>query len=433
MEYSLAVAFVELLKGDGKISMKMCATTDMARAWGKIDFRKATDHVKKLQRRIAVAYQHDELDKVASLQHKMTHSFDAKALSVKSVSSNKGKNTPGVDNECWNTPEAKYDAIFKLRRRDYQPLPLKRIYIPKGNGGCRPLSIPTMRDRAMQTLYKFALEPIGQLMADCCSFAYLPNRGAREAVIRVNDRISARPDFCWMMKADIKSCFDSISQEWLMENIPMDKVILRKFLKCGYVEDGVLYPTERGVPQGGCISTTLCNMTLDGLELLLREQFGQEVEMVRYADDIVIVGRARNFLVQAVTPVVDGFLSERGLSLSREKTEYFSVYEKVCFLGWELRKEGNIFISRPSEKSCAALLDKIATICKNEQQISIQMQRQRIEQRVRGWLNYYAGIAPMYALSGMEYEIAALICRLTGSNQLAGFVGPIFAQYEKCY
>lgn len=212
------VAFAELLKGDGKINMKMCATTDMARAWGKIDFRKAADHVKKLQRRIAVAYQHDELDKVASLQHKMIHSFDAKALSVKSVSSNKGKNTPGVDNECWNTPEAKYDAIFKLRRRDYQPLPLKRSYILKANGGYRPLSIPTMRDRAMQTLYKFALEPIGQLMADSCSFAYLPNRGAREAVIRVNDRISARPDFCWMMKADIKSCFDSISQEWLIDN-----------------------------------------------------------------------------------------------------------------------------------------------------------------------------------------------------------------------
>ncbi len=410
--------------------MKMYATSNRVHAWEDIDIPKAESHVKKLQKRIAAAYQDDDPDRVASLQHKMIHSFYAKALAVKVVTSKKGKDTPGVDDVLWVSPQDKYDAVCQLRRRGYHPMPLKRVYIPKPHGGVRPLSIPTMKDRAMQTLYRFALEPIGQLTADTCSFAYLPGRGARDAIVHLADVLMERPDFRWMMKADIKACFDNIDHRWVMEHIPMDKEILRKFLTCGYVENSTFHPTERGVPQGGCISATICNMVLDGLEALLEERFGLEVKPVRYADDIIIVGQSRKTLVQAVTPVVETFLSERGLSLSSEKTGYYPVHEKVHFLGWEVHKEGDNLIAAPSENSIAVLLGKVAAICQKERPVSFQVQRQQIEQRVRGWLNYYAGIAPLQSLNGAEFEVVTLIQRLTGSNRLAEYTGAIFARYS---
>ena len=135
---------------------KSCAPTCRAGNWDSIDWNKARAYVKKLQMRIVKAQQEGHYSKVKTLQWLLTHSFYAKALAVKRVTSNRGKNTAGVDHELWLTPEAKFKAISKLKRRGYRPQPLKRVYIPKKNGKLRPLSIPTMTDRAMQTLYKFA-------------------------------------------------------------------------------------------------------------------------------------------------------------------------------------------------------------------------------------------------------------------------------------
>lgn len=139
---------------------KPCAPSNMAQNWESIDWNKASAYVKKLQMRIVKAQKEGHYSKVKSLQWMLTHSFYAKALAVKRVTSNRGKNTSGVDHELWLTPQAKFDAISKLKRKGYKPQPLKRCYIPKKNGKMRPLSIPTMTDRAMQTLYKFALDPL---------------------------------------------------------------------------------------------------------------------------------------------------------------------------------------------------------------------------------------------------------------------------------
>lgn len=149
---------------------KSCAPTCRAGNWDSIDWNKARAYVKKLQMRIVKAQQEGRYSKVKTLQWLLTHSFYAKALAVKRVTSNRGKNTAGVDHELWLTPEAKFKAISKLKRRGYRPQPLKRVYIPKKNGKLRPLSIPTMTDRAMQTLYKFALEPLAETYGDLDSY-----------------------------------------------------------------------------------------------------------------------------------------------------------------------------------------------------------------------------------------------------------------------
>ena len=131
-----------------------CAPTDNLQSnWDRIDWTKAEQAVKKLQARIVKAQKEGRHNKVKALQWTLTHSYYAKALAVKRVTSNGGGGTPGVDKEIWDTPKAKTQAITQLKRRGYQPMPLRRVHIKKSNGKLRPLGIPTMKDRAMQALY----------------------------------------------------------------------------------------------------------------------------------------------------------------------------------------------------------------------------------------------------------------------------------------
>ncbi len=236
------------------MNRKLCAPADKVQSWESINWKKAEDYVKKLQMRIVKAQKSGHCSKVKTLQWLLTHSFYAKALAVRRVTSNKGKNTAGVDHEIWKTPKGKFAAISKLGRRGYKPQPLRRVYIPKKNGKLRPLSIPTMTDRAMQTLYKFALEPLAETLADPNSYGFRTGRSTHDAIGQCFNDLCRAKSPQWILEGDIKGCFDHISHKWLMENIPMDKEMLRKWLKCGFVETKKLFPTKEGTPQGGTIS-----------------------------------------------------------------------------------------------------------------------------------------------------------------------------------
>ncbi len=125
--------------------------------WDGILWYRTQRNVRRLQARIVKATQEKRWGKVKALQRLLTHSFSGKALAVRRVTENQGKKTPGVDKVLWDTPEKKTQAIRDVRQRGYHPQPLRRVYIPKSNGAQRPLSIPTMKDRAMQALYLLAL------------------------------------------------------------------------------------------------------------------------------------------------------------------------------------------------------------------------------------------------------------------------------------
>lgn len=406
----------------------MCATTDTTTCWNEIDFKKAEQSVKKLQKRIAVAYKNQRYDVAITLQHRLIHSFYAKALAVKRVTSNRGKHTPGIDGIVWNTPELKFEAIASLKRRGYKPQPLRRTYIPKPNGKKRPLSIPTMQDRAMQTLYKFALEPIAEITADNCSYAYRPKRACRNAICQCCEILSEYPSIKWMLKIDIKSCFDNISHAWILNHIFMDKVILKKFIKSPYVYDLTLYPTTNGIPQGGAISSVICNMTLDGLESRLSELYGCNVHVVRYADDILIFGIDPLVLMQSVAPTIQKFLSERNLELAERKTQLTHLQHGVDFLGWKLYEEKNQIITIPAREKIDSLLAKIETALTCGQYVTLQEQCAVIKPKIEGWLKYYIGMAQEQSLYGVEYEILSLLHSL-GYNQFAEFIKQIFSKY----
>src|SRR6266849_3415300 len=312
--------------------------------WDGINWADVQRHVRRLQTRIVKATQAGRHNKAKALQWLLTHSFSGKALAVKRVTENKGKNTPGVDKVTWKTPRAKTNAMASLKRRGYSPLPLRRVLIPKKNGKTRPLGIPVMKCRAMQALYLLALDPVAETLADPNSYGFRPGRSTADAIEECFGMLAKRASPQWILEGDIKGCFDAISHGWLLSHIPLEKVTLRKWLKAGYMEGRVLHPTEEGTPQGGIISPVLANMTLDGLEALLRKTFlhntkregryyNAQVNLIRYADDFVITGRSKELLEEEVKPLVEQFMRERGLELSPEKTVITHIEEGFDFLG----------------------------------------------------------------------------------------------------
>lgn len=395
---------------------KPCASPGIATCWEAIDWQKALAYVQKLQVRIVKAQKEGHYSKVKSLQWLLTHSFYAKALAVKRVTSNQGKRTSGVDHELWLTPQAKFNAISKLNRRGYHPQPLRRHYIPKKNGKMRPLGIPTMTDRAMQTLYKFSLEPIAETYADPNSYGFRIGRSTHDAIEQCFTDLNKGKSPEWILEGDIKGCFDHISHEWLLENIPMDTQILEKWLKCGYVETRKLFPTDEGAPQGGTISPTLMNMTLDGLERLLQERLPtrqkvngrthfNKLNFVRYADDFIITGESPEFLRDKVLPIVKEFLTERGLQLSEEKTVITHIEDGFDFLGKNIRKYNGKLLIKPSKTSVKSFLEKVRSIIKGNKSTKQETLIRKLNPVIRGWVNNQRYVVSSKVFSRVDYEI----------------------------
>ena len=239
--------------------------------------------------RIAKAFREGKRGKAKALQWILTHSLSAKLLVVKRVTGNHGANTPGVDNIIWNTSKKKIEAVRSLSRHSYKTKPLKRIYISKKQESkLRPLSIPAMQCRAMQALHLLSLEPITEYMADKNAYGFRPKRSTADAIEQCFKALAKRSSAKYILKCDIRSCFDNISHKWLLNNIPMDKKILGKWLTAGYIENKKVIPTTAGTSQGSIISPTLLTITLSGLEQVIKSATKprSKVNVCEYADDL---------------------------------------------------------------------------------------------------------------------------------------------------
>ena len=385
------------------------AVSNEGDAWDSVNWNQAHHNVRRLQVRIVKATQEGRWNRVAALQRLLTHSWSGKALAVKRVTENKGKRTPGVDGEIWSTAHRKSTAVHELRRRGYRPRPLRRVYIPKSNGTKRPLGIPTMLDRAMQALYLLALSPVAETTGDRRSYGFRPERSAADVQQRSHALLSQRRSPQWILDCDIVSCFDRINHEWLLANIPMDRGVLRKWLKAGFIEKTLFHPTTDGTPQGGIISPVLANLALDGLEGALRKRFPyhsrQMVNLVRYADDFFITGASRDVLEDVVRPLVEHFLKERGLELSNKKTSIVHIERGFDFLGWNVRKYNGKLLIKPSKKSVHAFLVKVRGIITESRGLTSGELVMRLNPVLRGWTNYHRHAVSAKIFQRMDHEI----------------------------
>ena len=391
-----------------------CAPFHSEVDWNAIDWRTVNRNVRQLQVRIVKATHEGRWGKVQALQRLLTHSFSAKVLAVKRVTENQGKRTPGVDGDIWNTPAKKAAAIQKLRQRGYRPQPLRRIYIPKSDGKRqRPLGIPVMLDRAMQALYLLALDPIAETTADPNSYGFRKERSPADAIEQCHIVLSNRGGAEWIWEGDIRACFDQISHDWLLAHIPMDKAILRKWLKAGFMEQYVLYPTETGTPQGAVCSPVLANLTLDGLEKKLREQYPKatpqsrraKVNLVRLADDFIITDSTQELLKQEVEPPVEQFLKERGLELSLDKTHITHITDGFDFLGQHIREYKGKILIQPSRKNVSTFLGKVRRLIKANAQAAIGNLILQLNPVIRGWANYHRYVSSKRTFAKVDHAI----------------------------
>ncbi len=388
--------------------------------WDSIDWKKIEEHINRLQTRIAKAVKKCKWYLVKRLQYLLTHSYYAKLLAARKPTQNTGKRTAGVDGETWSSSEAKMKAALSLTDKKYVAKPLKRVYIEKhGSNKKRPLGIPTMHDRAMQSLYALAIEPIAEGTGDRTSFGFRKFRSTHDACQQVFFCMCSKNAPQWALEGDIKGCFDNISHQWLIDNIPIDKSILKQFLKAGYVFDRHMFPTEAGTPQGGIISPILANMTLDGIEKLLADKYHtksksgrinnyhaakHKVNFVRYADDFIVTAKTEE-IAKEVKELIKDFLKDRGLELSDEKTLITHIDTGFNFLGWNFRKYNGKLLVKPSKKSIEKVTENISDTIKGGKAWKQKDLIGTLNPIITGWANYHQTIVSSETFQKMDYRI----------------------------
>jgi RNA-directed DNA polymerase len=392
--------------------------------WNNINWHKIEEHVNRLQVRITKAIIQKQWNLAKRLSYLLTHSFDAKLLAVRNVVQNKGKKTAGIDGELWDAPETKMKAALKLTDKKYKAKPLKRVFIDKvGKAEKRPLGIPTMHDRAMQALYKLALDPYAEITADSRSFGFRKYRSAQHACEQIFKLLSRKISPQWIIEGDIKGCFDNINHEWLLANIPMDKSVLKQFLKAGFVYNQTLFPTNTGTPQGGIISPVLANITLDGMEQLIDAKYHQkegkynkrmsskyQVNFVRYADDFVITGRSKE-IAEEIKTDIKKFLESRGLELSSDKTVITHIDDGFDFIGWNFRKYKGKLLIKPSAKSIQNVTRKVGDIVKNGKAWTQDVLIENLNKVIIGWSNYHQGVVSKDIFAKIDSRIWNMLWR----------------------
>lgn len=283
------------------------------------------------------------------------------------------------------------DIRDKIRRRKYKPKPVRRVEIPKPNGGVRNLGIPTVVDRVIEQAIVQVLTPIAEPHFSEYSYGFRPNRRAEQAIIKLLEYFN--DGYTYIVDIDLEKFFDNVPQDKLMTlvhnliNDPDTESLIRKYLNAGVMIKGKYETTTKGTPQGGNLSPLLSNIMLNELD---KELEARRLHFVRYADDCVIAvgsSAAANRVMATVTKWIEKKL---GLKVNATKSKVTKP-TKLKYLGFGFWKDNNdgLWKTRPHKDSIEKFKRKLKQLTKRSWSVTMDYRIMRLNQVIRGWINYF--------------------------------------------
>jgi len=321
-------------------------------------------YVSSIQRKLDKAVAENDKSKIRWYTHILSkRSRAVKILAVHRVTSlNQGKYTAGTDGIRMMKDKKGFNNNLKLTLLDKidikkKPSPIRRAFIPKGNGKTRPLGIPTIADRIIQDILRTTLEPITEYHASDNSYGFRPKRSCHDAIAHIFNKLSKKVSRQWIIEGDIRGCFDNISHEFILNTLKSWEVkrnianIIERMLKAKILFKDIIQNDDTGTPQGGILSPMLANVALTALDNYTQSEFGKKIyrsieqggnyiqnPIVRYADDFVIVCKSEQEAVDTREKVSTFLKNNIGLELSNEKTKITHIADGFDFLGFNIRK-----------------------------------------------------------------------------------------------
>src|SRR6266850_1127819 len=356
------------------------------------------------------------------------------------VNANRGRETAGVDWQSMSHFNGDLDGNLErlrvmLKAKTFEPIPVRRVYIPKPNGKKRPLGIPGIRDRIVQEALRMILEPIWEADFSTHSYGFRPNRSTYDAMTYIGKRLasSAGQAYQWVIEGDIASYFGTIPHRRLVKAVKKRvadrdiRDLLWKFLRAGVMHQGTIKETLSGTPQGGIVSPLLANLYLHELDRYMESNYlnltdsqkatrrkkGQgNFLYVRYADDFVVLCNGTKAEAQAIKKELGEFLSTRGLTLSEEKTKVTHITEGFDFLGYRvIRSIGTKGILVPKVLIPQKAIDRFRRkvremLSPSTTDESIGVTTQKLNWLTRGWCEYYRSTSsPSWAFEEIQTEL----------------------------
>ncbi|MEM9007464.1 MAG: group II intron reverse transcriptase/maturase [Cyanobacteria bacterium P01_F01_bin.86] len=379
--------------------------------WSSINWKQVKKRVRSLRQRIYRATQQAQWNRVRSLMKLMLRSYSNLLLSIRrTTQENRGKLTPGLDGQVVRTSEERVALVNQMQTYTlWRVQPTKRVYIPKANKKLRPLGIPCLSDRVAQTMVKNALEPSWEARFEVHSYGFRPGRGCHDAIEQCFARLRKGCD-TWILDADLRGAFDNLSHQFILDAIGQvpGRELIKQWLKAGYVEAEIFHPTTQGAPQGGSLSPLLLNIVLNGLGDLLSGYTSVRVKQpspnakrqksyrrksltygyCRYADDFLITAKCKED-IEAIIPVLEEWLGERGLKLHPDKTQIVHVQQGCHFLGFTIRHLGGKCLCVPQKEKVKTFIQGIRDWLKANSQAKPESIINHLNPLLRGWGNYY--------------------------------------------